>query len=65
MSLNEISKVKTYLAGSRSDMKVVVKGIMCADDALAVLGNGADAIYVSNGSHLKAWSAPSTVSVLK
>jgi isopentenyl diphosphate isomerase/L-lactate dehydrogenase-like FMN-dependent dehydrogenase len=65
MSLNEISKIKTYLAGSRSDMKIVVKGIMCADDALAVLGNGADAVYVSNGSHLKAWSAPSTVNVLK
>ena len=46
-------------------MKVAVKGIMNADDALAVLENGADAIYVSNGSHLKAWSAPSTINVLK
>jgi lactate oxidase len=65
MSLNDIHKMKAYLSSERSDMKVVVKGIMCADDALAVLGNGADAVYVSNGSHLKAWSAPSTINVLR
>ena len=29
-------------------MLVVAKGIMCTDDALLALSNGADAIYVSN-----------------
>ena len=46
-------------------MKIVVKGIMCVEDALMALEYGADAIYVSNGGHLKPWSAPSTVNVLK
>lgn len=65
MSLDDIHKMKAYLSGSRSDMKVVVKGIMCSEDALAVIGAGADAVYISNGSHLKAWSAPSTINVLR
>jgi isopentenyl diphosphate isomerase/L-lactate dehydrogenase-like FMN-dependent dehydrogenase len=65
MSLTDIRKIKGHLSNSRSDIKVVIKGIMCVEDAMAALDFGADAIYVSNGSHLKAWSAPSTINVLK
>lgn len=45
-------------------MKVVVKGVMCREDALLVLDNGADAIWVSNGSNVKPETAPSTINVL-
>ena len=38
---------------------------MCKEDAIAVLDNGADAIWISNGSQLKSHSSPSTISVLK
>jgi isopentenyl diphosphate isomerase/L-lactate dehydrogenase-like FMN-dependent dehydrogenase len=29
-------------------MKVIAKGILCAEDALTALEHGADAIYVTN-----------------
>jgi len=45
-------------------MKVVVKGIMCKEDALMVLENGADSIWISNGSHVKPETAPATINVL-
>ena len=45
-------------------MKIVVKGIMCKKDALEVLENGADAIWISNGSHFKPETAPATINVL-
>ena len=32
----------------KTGMPVVAKGIMCSEDALLALKNGADAIYVSN-----------------
>lgn len=38
---------------------------MTREDALDALDAGADAIWISNGSHLKADSSPSTISVLK
>jgi isopentenyl diphosphate isomerase/L-lactate dehydrogenase-like FMN-dependent dehydrogenase len=38
---------------------------MCTEDALAAMSCGADAIWVSNGSNLKAHSTPSTINVLK
>ena len=37
----------------RSDMKLVVKGIMNVEDALDAVKSGADAIWVSNGGNLK------------
>jgi len=45
-------------------MKVIIKGVMSKEDALMVLDNGADAIWISNGSHIKPETAPSTVNVL-
>jgi len=65
MKPHEIRKIKQHLSGNRSDIKIIVKGIMCVEDAMAALEFGADCIYVSNGSHQKAWSAPSTINVLK
>lgn len=38
---------------------------MTKEDADEALGHGADAIWISNGSQLKAHSSPSTISVLK
>ena len=46
-------------------MKIIVKGVMCTEDALAAMGAGADAILVSNGCNNKALSSPSTINVLK
>jgi len=60
----KITDIKS-LKAVRKDFKIVVKGIMCQEDAMAALDHGADAIWVSNGSHLKAISAPSTINVLK
>jgi isopentenyl diphosphate isomerase/L-lactate dehydrogenase-like FMN-dependent dehydrogenase len=65
MNPMDIKKLKGYLQNNRSDIKIIVKGIMCVEDAMMALELGADAIYVSNGSHMKAWSAPSTINVLK
>jgi isopentenyl diphosphate isomerase/L-lactate dehydrogenase-like FMN-dependent dehydrogenase len=45
-------------------MKIVIKGIMCREDAVLAVEHGADAIWVSNGCHLKPDTAPSTISVL-
>ena len=49
----------------RSDMKVVVKGVMCKEDGIQAISMGADAIYISNGCHKKAVGVPCTISVLK
>ena len=65
MKPSDIKKLQKYLQGARPDIKIIVKGIMCVEDALMALENGADAIYISTGGHLKAWSAPSTVNVLR
>ena len=46
-------------------MKIIVKGIMCKEDALLAMDNRADGIWVSNGCHLKPESAPSTISVIQ
>jgi len=46
-------------------MKIIVNGVMCTEDALAAMGAGADAIWVSNGCNNKALSSPSTINVLK
>ena len=42
-----------------------MKGIMCEEDALNALKNGADSIWISNGSHQKSSTAPSTIRVLQ
>jgi len=60
----KITDIKS-LKAVRGDFKIVVKGVMCSEDAMAALDYGADAIWVSNGSHLKSASAPSTINVLK
>ena len=60
-SASDLKKLKQV----RGDLKVILKGVMCKEDALAAIEFGADAIWVSNGSHVKARSAPSTINVLK
>lgn len=65
ISVDEVKNIKNQLrAVNRSDMKVVVKGIMCKEDALQAMSMGADAIYVSNGCHLRTPGVPCTISVL-
>jgi isopentenyl diphosphate isomerase/L-lactate dehydrogenase-like FMN-dependent dehydrogenase len=61
----DVMTLKNSLRRGRADIKIIIKGIMCADDALAAIQCGADAIWVSNGSNLKAHAAPSTINVLK
>jgi (S)-2-hydroxy-acid oxidase len=48
-----------------SQLPVVIKGILCKEDALEAIKNGADAIWVSNDAGKNLDSAPSTISVLK
>lgn len=60
--MSDVKKMKNEVRG---DIKIIIKGVMCKEDALAAMNCGADAIWVSNGSHLKALSAPSTINVLK
>ena len=38
---------------------------MTKDDALEAVSNGADAVWISNNGGAKAYSSPSTISVLK
>lgn len=45
-------------------MKVIVKGIMCEEDALLSIKSGADSIWISNSCNFKSKSASSTISVL-
>ncbi|MGW3954333.1 alpha-hydroxy-acid oxidizing protein [Streptomyces sp. NPDC004752] len=45
--------------------KIVIKGIMCAEDAWIALDHGADAIYVSNHGGRQFDRQPSTISVLQ
>lgn len=63
--LGDISFIKSMFEGRTADVKIVVKGIMTADDAVDVIKAGADAIWISNGGHVKACHAPSTLTVLK
>jgi len=66
ISIDEVQKIKDQLRmARRSDMKVVVKGIMTKEDGLQAMSMGADAIYVSNGCHKKAVGVPCTIAVLK
>ena len=57
---NEIQKVK-----SMTDRKIIVKGIMCIEDALFAVRQGADAIWISDGGHQKTSYTPSTIDVLE
>ena len=45
----------------RSDMKLVLKGIMNVEDALDAVKSGADAIWISNGGNLKSAHQASTI----
>jgi len=47
-----------------SGLPVVAKGIMCAEDALIALENGADAIFVSNHGARQLDTTPATIEVL-
>lgn len=59
--LSDLNKIRSL---AKSGTKIVVKGVMCKEDALAAMEHGADAVWVSNGCHLKPETAPSTISVL-
>lgn len=56
---------KMLIHERRSDMKIVVKGIMCKEDAFGAAQAGADAIWVSSGSNLKSEGQPSAIAALK
>merc|ERR1711908_248046 len=58
---SDLNKIKSL---AKSGTKIVVKGVMCKEDALAAMEYGVDAIWVSNGCHLKPETAPSTINVL-
>lgn len=47
------------------NLKLIVKGVMCSEDAVHALEQGADAIWVSNGGHIKPDFVPSAISVLE
>ena len=48
-----------------SQLPVVAKGIMCAEDALLALQHGADAIFVSNHGARQLDTTPATIEVLE
>ena len=48
-----------------SQLPVVAKGIMCAEDALLALKHGADAIFVSNHGARQLDTTPATIEVLE
>lgn len=47
VGIEEIEEIKDML--KYTPVKLIVKGVMCKEDALAVLKQGADHIWVSNG----------------
>lgn len=48
-----------------SGLPVVAKGIMCAEDAIVAIENGADAIFVSNHGARQLDTTPATIEVLE
>jgi (S)-2-hydroxy-acid oxidase len=48
-----------------SGLPVVAKGIMCAEDAITAIENGADAIFVSNHGARQLDTTPATIEVLE
>lgn len=49
---------------SKTKLKIVVKGVMTAEDALASVENGVDAIWVSNHGARQLDTTPATIEVL-
>lgn len=49
---------------SKTTLKIVVKGVMTAEDALASVENGVDAIWVSNHGARQLDTTPATIEVL-
>ncbi len=47
-----------------SGLKVIAKGIMCYEDALLAIENGADGVYVSNHGARQLDTTPATIEVL-
>ena len=47
-----------------SGLKVVAKGIMCYDDAILAIENGADGVFVSNHGARQLDTTPATIDVL-
>jgi isopentenyl diphosphate isomerase/L-lactate dehydrogenase-like FMN-dependent dehydrogenase len=45
-------------------MPVMAKGVMCPEDAILALSNGADVIYVSNHGGRQLDTTPATIEVL-
>ena len=58
----KLSDIKEFKAATGKP--VVVKGIMCLEDAKVATENGADAIWVSNAGGRTLDTLPSTISVL-
>jgi len=48
----------------QTNMKIVVKGVLTADDALAAMRNGVDGIWVSNHGARQLDTTPATIEVL-
>ena len=47
-----------------SGLPVIVKGVMCAEDAYLAIGAGADGVYVTNHGGREVDTAPATIDVL-
>lgn len=60
---NHVDQIK-HIKAMCSPLKVVVKGIMCSEDAVEAIQQGADAIWVSNGGSTKTDYVPSAISAL-
>ncbi|QSS58503.1 hypothetical protein I7I51_07930 [Histoplasma capsulatum] len=50
--------------GARTNLKIILKGIMTAEDTLLAIGHGADAIIVPNNEGRQLDSVPSSIKVL-
>ena len=48
-----------------NNLPVVIKGVMCKEDALLAIQNGADAIWISNSGGKTLDTVPSSISALK
>lgn len=60
-SVEDMKKIKNKIG----NLPLIARGIMCKEDALIAVQNGANAIWISNAGGRGLDTQPSTISVLK
>lgn len=58
----QIKEIKQQVEGK--NLSVILKGVMCREDALLAVQNGADGVWISTGANHKPTHAPSAIEVL-